>query len=31
MVLTPVPSAMCVKALPVLNILAPSERADLQR
>jgi hypothetical protein len=28
MVLTPVPWAMCVKALPVLTILAPSERAD---
>ena len=31
MVLTPVPWAMCVKALPVLTILASSERADLQR
>ncbi len=31
MVLTPVPWAMCVKALPVLTILAPSERADHQR
>jgi hypothetical protein len=30
MVLTPVPWAMCVKALPVLTILAPSERADRQ-
>ena len=30
MVLTPVPWAMCVKALPVLTLLAPSERADHQ-
>jgi hypothetical protein len=28
MVLTPVPWAACVKALPVLTLLAPSERAD---
>ncbi len=30
MVLTPVPWATCVKALPVQTILAPSERADHQ-
>ncbi len=30
MVLTPVPWAACVKALPVLTLLAPSERADQQ-
>ena len=29
--LTPVPWAMCVKALPVLTILASSEHADHQR
>lgn len=28
MVLTPVPWAACVRALPVLTLLAPSERAD---
>jgi len=31
MVLTPVPWASLVKALPVLTLLAPSERADHQR
>jgi hypothetical protein len=31
MVLTPVPWAGCIKALPVLTLLAPSERADHKR
>jgi hypothetical protein len=31
MVLTPVPWAACVKALPVLTLLAPSERANYGR
>lgn len=31
MVLTPVPWADCVKALPVLTLLAPSQRADHKR